>query len=349
MGKPSIIWDLGTAYDFFMSLHVLHEPNEWGLRGAWAAGVRSRLSAENRTFLKESRAVLGIPLYFIHTLPATKNAQTALDYITQIPVADRLAEIYALPQYQQRNPKRAMLFKQLLTTGRYSADDVKQLYVLQDKDVRRRSRKENERLAYWLTQPSEFGTKILPALTNYFEVFFAEEEVRLQPFLATGLAKAQELAKSLTLKTLLEQLSNGVTYSEEKLGKLDTLILAPSFWTTPFVLRGDITPAFSVYLFGARPDSASLVPGEVVPDALYRTLKALADPTRLKIMKYLTVAPHTPTDLAQKLRLRPPTVIHHLHIMRLAQLVYVHISAEGKRYAARVEAIQSAMQVLDAF
>ena len=47
-----ILWDQGTAYDFFTSLYVLHFPDEFGLRGAWAAGVRSRLPSKARDFLE---------------------------------------------------------------------------------------------------------------------------------------------------------------------------------------------------------------------------------------------------------------------------------------------------------
>ena len=40
--SPQLTWDIGTAYDFFMSLEVLHHPDDYGLRASWAAGVRSR-------------------------------------------------------------------------------------------------------------------------------------------------------------------------------------------------------------------------------------------------------------------------------------------------------------------
>ena len=53
--KPSIRWSLGTAYDLFASLHVLHHPERFGLRPAWAAGVRSRLSVLQRSILEDSR------------------------------------------------------------------------------------------------------------------------------------------------------------------------------------------------------------------------------------------------------------------------------------------------------
>ena len=48
-----VFWDQGTAYDFLTSLYVLHFPDEFGLRGAWAAGVRSRLPNEAREFLEK--------------------------------------------------------------------------------------------------------------------------------------------------------------------------------------------------------------------------------------------------------------------------------------------------------
>jgi DNA-binding transcriptional ArsR family regulator len=79
-----------------------------------------------------------------------------------------------------------------------------------------------------------------------------------------------------------------------------------------------------------------------VPDALLRALKALADPTRMRIMRYLAEEPLTPAQLSRLLRLRPPTVIHHLNELRLAGLVYVNLE-EGseKRYTVRTEMLKN--------
>lgn len=350
MQQPLLTWDFGTAYDFFMSLGVLHEPDRWGLRGAWAAGVRSRLSAESRTFLRDAQCLLAPqPHAFIHRLPAAKDAQAVLDQIAQTPIEQRLPALFGLEDYRALNPKRSELIDRILTNGRYDANELKLLHSLQEKTTSRLTRKESERLADWLCDSAEFGARILDALQNYFDVFFAEEEQRIQPFLEAALDRARLLAETHNIKTLLETLSNGVTYSEGHFAQFETVVLVPSFWVSPFIGHSDLTTSLAVYLFGARPDDASLVPGEVVPDSLYRALKALADPTRLKIMKYLADTPQTPTELANKLRLRPPTVIHHLHTLRLAQLVYVSISAEGRRYAARTEAIDSAMTLLKTF
>ena len=48
MDAPRISWDIGTAYDFFVSLHILHHPSDFGVRAAWAAGMRSRLPCTPR-------------------------------------------------------------------------------------------------------------------------------------------------------------------------------------------------------------------------------------------------------------------------------------------------------------
>jgi DNA-binding transcriptional ArsR family regulator len=91
------------------------------------------------------------------------------------------------------------------------------------------------------------------------------------------------------------------------------------------------------------------VPGEVIPDALFQALKALADPTRLRILRFLMQEPLTPAELARRLRLRPPTVIHHLHALRLAQLVQLRIGEQGRQYAVRPDSIRATFSALGNF
>ena len=84
---------------------------------------------------------------------------------------------------------------------------------------------------------------------------------------------------------------------------------------------------------------------------MLRALKALSDPTRLRIMRYLSDEPLTPAELARRLRLRAPTLTHHLRALRLAGLVQLTLG-EGKRdrlYAARPEAITNTCELLEGF
>ena len=51
---PELKWEAATGYDFFVSLHVLHVPDQFALRASWAKGVRTRLPAEARAFFEET-------------------------------------------------------------------------------------------------------------------------------------------------------------------------------------------------------------------------------------------------------------------------------------------------------
>lgn len=127
-------------------------------------------------------------------------------------------------------------------------------------------------------------------------------------------------------------------------------VLAPSYWASPLVIYGRVVPQTMLLVYGSRPDQETLVPGEYLPPDLVAVLKSLADSSCLRILRYLAQGPLTPTELARRLRLRPPTVIHHLNDLRLAGLVQVILQPEGeRRYALRREAVQAAMQHLDEF
>jgi DNA-binding transcriptional ArsR family regulator len=195
----------------------------------------------------------------------------------------------------------------------------------------------------------EIGEKYPEALRVYQEVFFAEEEKRIRPALKKALEQAQTLAEELELPDLLEELSQGLRFTE--MPEMEVLALVPSYWVTPLMYFGSLGKDQNIWVFGARPADKSLVPGETVPDALLRALKALSDPTRLKIMHYLTQEPLSPAALSRKLRLRAPTVTHHLQTLRLAGLVQVTIGEgkEKKSFAARTEIVKATCEALETF
>ncbi len=336
-----IDWDIGTAYDFFISLKVLHDPDNWGLRGAWAAGVRSRLSAESRDFLKEIIPAMSISLHWIHNLATPKDSQAVLDGFAQATPQERFHIMH--PLFEKK------ILDVVTTADKWDASHIKAVQRGYKPYGQTLSKKSAEIMFHWWLNIEKYGEYLLNALTAFRRNYYAEEEKRILPYLEKALAQTRKSADQMSLSQLLENLSRGVQLPMTELDKYEQTILIPSFWSTPFLVSDISVPTVRIYLFGARPDDASLVPGEVIPDALYRSLKALADPTRLKILRYLSAEPHTPTDLAHKLRLRPPTVIHHLRTLRLAQLVYVAHTPEGRRYAARAEAVDDTLVNLRQF
>ncbi len=345
--EQRIEWDIGTAYDFFISLWALHEPKHLGLRGAWAAGVRSRLPGPERDALQRITSLVW-PLAWVYTLPAPKDARMVLDALHALQGPERLLAL--LPNAPD---SVVSLWRSVAERGAWTQAEYKQLVdEMGEGDWKKRSsatvRKAAEDFLDLWTDPVGAADSLMSAYTCYYDVFFAEEEARIRPALEAALARAQAQAQSLDRwDELLEELSQGVRVVKDWENK--TLILAPSYWGTPLAVMANFEPNKLLFLFGARPAGESLIPGEVVPDALYQALKALADPTRLRILRYLTDEPLTPAELARRLRLRAPTVIHHLDALRLARLVIVALDTEGKRYAVRPEAIDAVFQLLNQF
>lgn len=342
---PRFSWDCGTAYDLFVSLHVLHHPEKFGLRGSWAAGVRSRVPPAERGLLEDGDHLLHVPMHWIHALPEPKDSASALWTLGRLPAADRLPALALSPEAP---PSAARVFREVAGRGGWGEKDLDALRAAYQSKASPPRPKILSVMLEWWSRPAEFGEGYLAALHSYQQAFFAEEERRIGPLLQDALEGAQARAGRLSLPALLEDLSQGVRFAS--LAGQTEWILAPSYWCTPLVVYGQLDAGRMMLLYGARPADVSLVPGEDVPDAMLLALKALADPTRLRILRYLSSRPYTPAQLSRRLRLRAPTVIHHLNALRLAGMVQLTLESEGeRRYAARPGAVQGTFEFLQAF
>jgi DNA-binding transcriptional ArsR family regulator len=353
MTSPCLFWDWGTAYDLFVSLAVLHDPSYFGVRGAWAAGVRARLPAPERETLEQSQVLGQVPFHWIYSLPEPKDGASVLWALEQLPPAERLPALTLAPEWPLG--EAVSILKDVAARETWNEADREALRAVYHCPPPRTEAKEAPsarelpRILDLWAHAEDFGERYLEALRAYQEAFFAEEERRIRPALQEALSRAQELAGRLELLDLLEELSQGLRFDERP--GAPELVLVPSFWCTPLIFFGNVFEEREAWLFGARPPNASLVPGEVVPDALLRTLKALSDPTRLRILHYLSAEPMAPAKLARRLRLRAPTVTHHVKTLRLAGLVQLFVGEdkETKRYATRPETVAAAFSSLQAF
>lgn len=331
-----VTWDLGTAYDLFISLNALNRPGNFGLRPSWAAGVRSRMPLQQRQFFESLTGYFHTPLRWIYTLPPpAKSAGETVKFIQTIPSAEILEQI-CTPAGSPESVK--LTLREIAATHQVTSS---QKIILQRSYLPGDFLNEevcNRLIRAWM-DPEDFGDGFKWMISAYYETFFAEEEMRILPILKEELEKKQSLAESIPTEKLLEDLSHGV-----KLDKVMTqprLVLVPSFWSSPLILYNTVSNDTMLMVFGCRPPDMTLIPGEAVPDRLLSVLKSLADPTRLQMLHLLSTEPLTAAELARRLRLRPPTVTHHLQLLRLAGLVQIHLEPDGERkYTLRSEALQ---------
>ena len=119
--RTRIQWDIGTAYDLFVSLRALHDPDTFGVRASWAAGVRSRLSTAQRTVLEDAQDLLFPPIAWLYRLPSPKDAATALWSLGQIPAVERLPE---LALNADQSPEYAVLLKDIAVRRSWNDQDL---------------------------------------------------------------------------------------------------------------------------------------------------------------------------------------------------------------------------------
>lgn len=333
--QTSLVWDFGTAYELFVSLHVLHEPEFYDLRPSWAAKIRSRIPTAERTFLEETLNFINFPVGWIYSLPSPKNAITVLYILQQIPPAERGGILLDLHKgFKQESD----CLLEIAARRTWDKKDLSVLAPIMCKDEPGRNEAALIKYLNWWVRADDFGNMLLSALQAYHQAFFEHEEQRIGPVLQAGLEHARLLAESLSVTELIAELSQGVRFTEE-IGK--ELILVPVYWMTPLVQLEKIGTDQKLFLFGARPSNMSAIPGELIPEGMLITLKALADPTRLKILRYLSLEELTPSELSRRLNLRAPTVTHHLKELRLSGLVNLTLRGQEKLYRARLEALDS--------
>jgi DNA-binding transcriptional ArsR family regulator len=184
-------------------------------------------------------------------------------------------------------------------------------------------------------------------LQAYHQAFFEEEEKRIGPILKQKLKKAKQLSQKKDAKELLAELSQGVSYYE--LVDTKDVVFIPAYWITPMIMFQSAGENKNLVLFGARSSDMSVIPGEVIPDGLVRTLKALADPTRLKILHDLAHEELAPSEIARRLHLRAPTVTHHMNELRMAGLVHKIIQGQETRYRTRRESFEAMCKDMNDF
>lgn len=349
MKTPQLNWDIGTGFDLFVSLDVLHDPATFGLRGQWAAGVRSRLPADSREFMQRYFKGQMAAIPWIANQSGPKDSASMLQRIAEIPAAARLSEVHCCSMPEEIRE----LLQSVQEKGSWSEQDkllLQELYRSQNRKHGKKKKISDDELVRELdmwVEAEAFGHQWFEAIATYHEVFFAEEEARILPALEETVERAKVMAAEMPFLELIEELSQGLRFDYLDKDEIPRVSMIPSFWITPLTMftTGE-TGQDWLFMFGARPPAASLVPGESVPEMLHQALKAMADPTRLRIMRILSDGPSTPTELSRRLRLRPPTVVHHLDALRLARLVQVTISLEGRRYEVRREAIELAFRMM---
>jgi DNA-binding transcriptional ArsR family regulator len=357
--SEALDWDSGTAYELLLSLDTITRPKAHGVPAPWAAGVRKRLSprsqADFKAFFGPPFGIISYtPIHLVLEMSEPKDVAHFFDYVQAIPDDDFSRRVH-LPLVGEYKEVRdvTQIIASALNGERISAPDIEEYRraVGRSRILPPPSAVEVRALFADMAEPAATKKRWLSVLKEYHTVFFAEEEVRLAPVLKQMLEDARALSNDTTVPDLIERLSNGFTISEES--DVQRLVLVPSVWCHPFVVRVNLSEREFLMAWGARPHGYRLAPGESVPDQALMVLRALGDPTRLRLLRLLASEPRSPQALAHELKLSLPTVSHHMRELRLAGLVRLEMGLIEKgrdtRYTVRWQSAERAFGDLGRF
>lgn len=141
--------------------------------------------------------------------------------------------------------------------------------------------------------------------------------------------RTQQLVGEMDPIDLVEQATYGIRL--EGIHPGTTIFLSPQYHARPFNFFANYEDLFIAQF----PSDILQVSGEP-PPGLIRLTTALADPTRLKILRLLADGERSFTDIVKNFSTSKSTIHYHLISLRASGLVRVHVKAkEAMRYSLR--------------
>lgn len=283
-------------HELLVSLHVLVNPDHHQPRLTWAQDVRKRMAPE---------------------------------MLKQLLFYGRATEEWFFPMDCEGAFQSA---------GRYPEESIEKWNVLDDrsfcrfmlgKNVRLSPGKQSAEAKDILRRPKWHRKRLYRLLMDYQNQFFARELYTIEPWLVTAVNSLNaDLQKSPVAalravhprflvgeKTIqfLKARTYQMNYSE-----LASITILPSTFIAPHLLIDIDSPDIKVSRQVAIPSLDAI---SEPPKDLLRSLKALADPTRLMMVRAMLYHPYCTQQLAEKLGLANATISKHLKILEESGLI----------------------------
>jgi DNA-binding transcriptional ArsR family regulator len=196
--------------------------------------------------------------------------------------------------------------------------------------ARRLGRDAQRAAAQLLEEPAAFRERFCTLLEEYWSAAFAGEWERIEPLLAEAIADAGRriadhgvygflagLAPALRVEPAEQRFGLDVPHDHTVvLGGTTRLLLVPSVYVWPHVFVNCDAPWPLVLVHRAPHLAESLRPP--APAELARSLRAVADPTRLRMIELIADRPRSTQELAPLVSLTEAGASRHLRALAVA-------------------------------
>jgi len=178
---------------------------------------------------------------------------------------------------------------------------------------------------------------------TWLDRVYADREADLLALTQADADALRATARGERVETVVERAVPGVTFVPE--AGQTSVVLVSSWAIRPLWAVTDHRGA-NVFAYPAAARSGSGAP----PARLVNLGKAIGDETRLRILRELATQPATPPDLAERMGIPRTTLLHHLGILRKADLVAVQVHDSAYHtYVVRDEHLADVSRLLEEF
>lgn len=201
-----------------------------------------------------------------------------------------------------------------------------------------------EALRHMMSAPaSDIHGEFTELVGIWLDRVYAEREAELLALTRQDAAALRASAEGERVETVVERAVPGVTFVPEA-GQ--TSVVLVSSWTIRPLWAVTDHRAANVFVYPAATRSGGGAP----PARLVNLGKAIGDETRLRILRELATQPATPPDLAERMGIPRTTLLHHLGVLRKADLIAVQVHDSAYHtYVVRDEHLGDVSRLLEQF
>ena len=157
--------------------------------------------------------------------------------------------------------------------------------------------------------------------------------------------RQSQLDDGRDIGSIVLEATNGYELAPE--AGVQRVVLLPSYWIRPWIVLGARHDAEVITTVVA--DQFVSLPSEAPSPALLRLFKALADESRLKLLRRMSTGPISLTEATAELDVAKATAHHHLSILRQAGLVATRGEGRSSRYSLREDPPDAAREALASY
>lgn len=183
-----------------------------------------------------------------------------------------------------------------------------------------------------------------PLLRLWYEHYFRHVEHTILPLLIEDASEKKMLESKMDMVPLIEYASGGVVI--EDVPGLETIVLLPTVHNRPI----NTYCFYKNMMLVQYPVDVPSENEEEPPMVLLRLTKALSDPTRLRLLRFVAHEPKTLWEMQSELNQSREMLMHHLLSLRVAGLLRVHLRGEGtERYSIRADGASELQMFLESY